>query len=415
MIRVMDLGYGTEYEAFREQVCTFLDARWPPTDSNPKGSRPADATSEQIRSFRRQAIDAGYLYRNIPRRYGGSEQESDILAAQIIREACGAARAPLELTGQGPQMLVPTLLERGHSWQKERFVRKAIEGEEYWCQGFSEPGAGSDLAGIRTTGELVGDEWIVTGQKIWTSNWERAQYMFALVRTEPGAGKHAGISYLLLKMDQPGVEVRPLKQITGESEFAEVFLDEARTPEDWIVGERGEGWAVSRSLLKHERNMIGGSNRSAGLFASLLRLARNVQIDGRPAVENPQVRESLALIHGYVETQRCSSYVQLTRELQGRDPETLPLMNKITSTNIGQEVSKVAHRLLGPESALAPRGQPAGKTSGNEKWMHQFMGSLGMAIAGGTSNIQRNIIAERGLGLPRDTAANTFDEKSDES
>jgi alkylation response protein AidB-like acyl-CoA dehydrogenase len=171
------------------------------------------------------------------------------------------------------------------------------------------------------------------------------------------------------------------------------------------VARRGEGWNVSRSLLRHERNMIGSANRSAGLFRSLLRLARKAQIDGRPAVEDREVRETLAAIYGYVETQRCSSYIQLTRELQDRDAGILPMLNKISDTNIGQQVSKLAHRLLGAESALAPRGQPKGKTSGNEKWMNQFMGSLGMAIAGGTSNIQRNIIAERGLALPRDAAA----------
>ena len=406
----MDLGYGTEYEAFREQVRAFLGAHWPPPDSNPEGSRPADATPDQIRSFRRAAVDAGYLYRNIPRRYGGSEQEPDILAAQIIREEFGSVRAPTELTGQGPQMLAPTLLERGSEWQKEHFVCKAIEGEHLWCQGYSEPGAGSDLASLRTTGVVQDGEWVINGQKIWTSHWKRAQYMFALVRTEPEASKHAGISYLLLEMDQPGVEVRPLRQITGDSEFAEVFFDDARTPEDWIVGERGQGWAVSRSLLRHERNMIGSANRSAGLFRSLLRLARKARIDGRPAVEDRQVREALAAIHGYVETQRCSSYIQLTRELTGRDSGTLGMFNKIGDTNIGQEVSKLAQRLLGPESALAPRGQPPGRTSGNEKWMNQFMGSLGMAIAGGTTNIQRNIIAERGLGLPRDSAAAKGDE-----
>jgi alkylation response protein AidB-like acyl-CoA dehydrogenase len=206
-------------------------------------------------------------------------------------------------------------------------------------------------------------------------------------------------------MDQPGIDVRPLKQITGDSEFAEVFFNDARTPADWIVGKRGEGWKVSRSLLRHERNMIGGASRSEGLFQSLLRLARTAEIDGRPALEDRQVREALAAIHGYVETQKCSSYVQLTRELQGRDPEMLPMLNKLSSSNIAQQIARLAQRLLGAESALAPRGQPAGKTSGNEKWMNQFMGSLGMAIAGGTSNIQRNIIAERGLGLPRDVAA----------
>jgi alkylation response protein AidB-like acyl-CoA dehydrogenase len=206
-------------------------------------------------------------------------------------------------------------------------------------------------------------------------------------------------------MDQPGVEVRPLKQITGESEFAEVFLNHARTPADWIVGRRGEGWRVSRSLLRHERNMIGSATRSAALFRSLLQLARSTEIDGRPALADRSIRESLAAIHGYVETQRFSSYVQLTRGLQGRDPESLPLLNKLADTRIAEEVARLAQRLVGSESMLAPRGQPTGATSGNEKWMNQFLGSLGLAIAGGTSNIQRNIIAERGLGLPRDAAA----------
>jgi alkylation response protein AidB-like acyl-CoA dehydrogenase len=395
----MDLGYGTEYEAYREEVRGFLRAHWPP------GTSPRDPSAEHVRAFRRAAIDAGYLYRSIPRRYGGSEQVPDILAAQIIREEFGAVRAPMELTGQGPSMVAPTLLEWGSDWQREKFVRKAIEGEHIWCQGYSEPGAGSDLASLRTTGELRNGEWVINGQKIWTTHWKRAQYMFALVRTEPDASKHAGISYLLLEMDQPGVEVRPLKQITGDSEFAEVFLNDARTPEDWIVGRRGEGWTVSRSLLRHERNMIGSANRSTGLFQSLLRLARKATIDGRPAIEDRQVREALASIHGYVQTQRCSSYIQLTRELQGRDPGTLPLLNKLNDTNIGQQVALLSQRLVGAESALAQRGQPEGLTSGNEKWSNQFMGSLGMAIAGGTSNIQRNIIAERGLGLPRDAAA----------
>jgi alkylation response protein AidB-like acyl-CoA dehydrogenase len=396
----MDLGYGTQYDAYREQVRDFLRAHWPPPEAGPEG-----ASREQIQRFRRAAIDAGYLYRNIPRQYGGSEQEADVLAAQIIREEFGAARAPMELTGQGPQMLAPTLLEWGTEWQKDHFIRKAIEGEHIWCQGYSEPGAGSDLASLRTSGALRDGEWVINGQKIWTTHWNRAQYMFALVRTEPAASKHAGIPYLLLEMDQPGIDVRPLKQITGDSEFAEVFFNDARTPADWIVGKRGEGWKVSRSLLRHERNMIGGASRSEGLFQSLLRLARTAEIDGRPALEDRQVREALAAIHGYVETQKCSSYVQLTRELQGRDPEMLPMLNKLSSSNIAQQIARLAQRLLGAESALAPRGQPAGKTSGNEKWMNQFMGSLGMAIAGGTSNIQRNIIAERGLGLPRDVAA----------
>jgi alkylation response protein AidB-like acyl-CoA dehydrogenase len=202
-------------------------------------------------------------------------------------------------------------------------------------------------------------------------------------------------------MDQPGIEVRPLRQITGGREFSEVFLDDARTAADWIVGERGQGWAVSKTLLRHERNMVGAANRSSGLFASLVRLARRARIDGRPAIEDPVVRDALAQLYGYVEAQRLSSYLQLSREVSGREQGILPLLNKLGGTNIGQEAARIAQQMLGPEALLAPARQPEGMTSGNERWTNQWMGSLGLAIAGGASNIQRNIIAERGLGLPR--------------
>ena len=391
----MYLGLGSEYEALREEVRGFLADHWP------AGTKVSQVGDEKVLAFRRAAIDAGYLYRSIPRRYGGSEQPADVLAAMVMKEEFEAARAPTELTGQGPQMLVPTLLEWGTDWQKENFIRKAIEGEHLWCQGYSEPEAGSDLASLRTRGELRDGEWVINGHKIWTTRSTIAHYMFALVRTEPEAGKHAGISYLLLPMDQPGVEIRPLKQLTGDAEFAEVFLTDARTPADWIVGARGEGWKVSRSLLRHERNMIGGASRMSGLFERLLRLARKTELDGRPAIDDPQVREELARLYGYVETQRASSYVQLTKEVNGAAQGMLPMFNKLGSTNFGQAVAELAQQLLGVEATLAPFGQPDGRTPGNEKWTNQIMGSLGLAIAGGASNIQRNVIAERGLGLPR--------------
>ena len=162
--------------------------------------------------------------------------------------------------GIGTMMLVPTLLERGEEWQKEKWVGPTILGEVVWCQGYSEPGSGSDLASLKTRGVLDGDEWVINGQKIWTSGAHRADYMFCLVRTEPEAQKHAGISYLLIDMKQPGIDVRPLKQMTGTAEFNEVFLNDVRTPKDWIVGKRGEGWLVSRTTLKHERNSIGDAS-----------------------------------------------------------------------------------------------------------------------------------------------------------
>ncbi len=392
----MDLAYGAEYEDFRAEVRAFLEENW-----SPKGDAAERPRRESRTRFRRLATERGYLYRSVPRRFGGSEQEPDALRAQVIGEEFARVRAPGEVSGNGMSMLVPTLLERGEEWQKEFFIPKTVSGDCRWAQGYSEPGSGSDLASLRTRGELVGDEWVLNGQKIWTSDALDCQYMFTLVRTEPDASKHAGISHLLVPLDQPGIEIRPLKMITGESHFNEVFLNDARTKADWIVGGRGEGWQVSRTTLKHERNMIG--SRSQILFDSLFRLARKATIDGRPALEDPIIRERVAALEAWVWAQRYSGYFQTTCGLNGGDPGLLPLMNKLLSTEIGHEITRVAIDLIGDASLLEPFGE-SGASRGNERWMNQFMGSLGSAIAGGTSNIQRNIIAERGLGLPREAA-----------
>ena len=391
----MDLSYGQEYEDFRQEVRDFLNEHW----GTVSGSKPS---GKDIASFRQLAIDRGYLYRHVPRHLGGSEQPADSLRAQVIAEEFTKARAPREVSGNGVSMVVPTLLDRAEDWQKERFIPKTVSGEYRWAQGYSEPGSGSDLASLRTRGERVGDEWVINGQKIWTSDAQNCQYMYTLVRTEPDAPKHAGISYLLVPLDQPGIEIRPLKQITGTAEFNEVFLNDARTPADWIVGKRGEGWQVSRTTLRHERNAIG--SRSEGLYASLLKLMKGATLDGRPALQDPVIRERMAALEAFVWAQRYSSYYQTTCHLKGRDPGILQMMNKLLTTETQAEIAQLALEVIGDAGTLAPFDE-TGKPRGDERWMNQFMGSLGIAIAGGTSNIQRNIIAERGLGLPRDASA----------
>ncbi len=397
----MDLSYGAEYEAFREEVRDFLAASWPL-----KGDEAELGVEEQQKLFRERATEKGYLCRNIPKQYGGSEQPPDVLKAQILREEFSAARAPMEARGIGTMMLVPTLLDRGEEWQKEKWVRSTMTGETIWCQGYSEPGSGSDLASLKTRGELVDGEWVINGQKIWTSGAHRADYMFCLVRTEPEEPKHAGISYLLIDMKQPGIDVRPLKQMNGTADFNEVFLNDVRTPEDWIVGKRGEGWLVSRTTLKHERNSIGGAAQSLAMFEALLKLAQKTELDGRPAIEHPEVRQRLVELEGYVRSHQYSGFVQLTRDFRKESAGLLGLMNKIVSTNIGHRVAGIAMDLLGDDGLLAPGARSnTGLPKGNAGWVSQYMWSLGVAIAGGTANIQRNIIAERGLGLPRDAAA----------
>jgi alkylation response protein AidB-like acyl-CoA dehydrogenase len=387
----MDLSYSAEYLQFRDEVRQFLGSHW-------RASRDEAA----VAAFRRLATSQGYLNRSIPKIYGGSQQSPDVMKAHIIREEFARARAPTDISSNGVQMLVPTLLEHGTDWQKEKFIPRTIGGEYLWAQGYSEPGSGSDLASLKTRGELVGGEWVINGQKIWTTRAHLCQYMFALIRTEPEADKRSGISYLLLELKQPGITIRPIHQIDGGREFCEVFFDNARTPADWIVGQRGKGWEVSKSTLKHERNWVGAAASLRDLFDKLVKLAQSTQRSGRPAIADPLIRDRLVALEGAVLAHTYSGYYQLTKGALNEEPGIIGLMNKLNSTDLGQEVAAIATDLIGPDLMKAPGG---GKDRGNERWVNQVIGSLGMAIAGGTSNIQRNIIAERGLQLPREEYA----------
>jgi alkylation response protein AidB-like acyl-CoA dehydrogenase len=212
-----------------------------------------------------------------------------------------------------------------------------------------------------------------------------------------------GISYLLIELDQPGISIRPLKQMNGGNDFNEVFFDDAETPDNMLVGARGKGWTVSKSLLKHERNRLGGVDRSEGLFASLLKLAQRARIGDGPAIEDRALRERLGRLRSRLEVQRMSANIQLSRDLEGKPQGLLPLTNKLAQSDFSQAVAEVAMELVGDDALLAPGVR---EPQGDERWLNHYMASLSAAIAGGTSNIQRNIIAERGLGLPRDKVAN---------
>jgi alkylation response protein AidB-like acyl-CoA dehydrogenase len=399
----MDLSYGAEYESFRAELREFL-AGWPL-----RGAEAELPIEEQERRFRARGLERGYVCRHVPVEYGGSGQEPDPVKDAILREEYAASGAPGDRLDQGAGMLVPTLLEWGTEEQKRRFVPPTLRGEICWCQGYSEPGSGSDLASLQSRAELKGGEWILNGQKIWTSFADRADWMFGLFRTEPEAPRHAGISYLLIPMKQPGITVRPLRQLTGSLEFNEVFFHDARTSAENIVGKRGEGWQVSRSTLKHERGLIGSPRLMRGLFDALLDLARRTQRGGRPALEDPRVRQRLAEIEGYVRSAETTTLRLLSARLKGQEQKVvLPmLMAKLFSTDVAQMVAKAAWDLAGDEGLLAPlRPEPYYDSSGTGPgWTHNYLATLGPAIAGGASNIQRNIIGERGLGLPRDLRA----------
>lgn len=392
----MDLSYGAEAESFRLDVRAFLKAAWQPPAMRGKELR------AYITAFRAQAVAAGYLYRAVPKRYGGSGQPVDVIKAQVIREEFGRARAPMEIPGMGVNMVVPTLLERGTEAQREAFVRQTLEGSVVWAQGYSEPGSGSDLASVRTKGELVDGQWVINGQKIWTSTYEEPTHMFALVRTEPGAPKHDGISYLLIDLRQPGVTRRPIKQITGGANFNEYFLENVTTPADWIVGNRGEGWQVSRTTLKHERAMIGSTEGLGAQFEKLVELAQSQTRNGKPAIQDPLIRDALVKIEAWVLAHRASSYRIFSTAAAHEDAGIISSMMKLLLTEIGHDMALLAQELIG-DFALLEASQTE-KKRGPEKWLDLIYGSLGNSIAGGTTNIQRNIIGERGLGLPRDLA-----------
>ncbi len=387
----MDLLYGSEYDIFEQEIEQFL----------------AD-TPKHIdrRSFLQNAIGQGYVYRHIPKRFGGSEQLFDPIRETIVSRLFDASPFSWRLGPQSTGMIVPTLLEAGADWQREQFIPPTLLGDSVWCQGYSEPGAGSDLASLRSTAHLDRDEWVINGQKIWTSDAEDAGFMFGMFRTEPEADKHAGISYLLLEMNQPGLDVRPLKQITGATHFYEVFFDDVRTPANWIVGERGEGWRVARANLKYERN-LGGGPRLRQRFDAVLSLAQTSMRSGKPAIQDAVIRQRLAEIEGEVRCAETMTLRQLSAAARDEDELVmLPLLvNKLYGTGIGEHIAQLGYDLIGDEGMIAPSRSTWDAVSASAEetdWVDQYLFELASGIAAGSSNIQRNVIGERGLGLPRD-------------
>jgi alkylation response protein AidB-like acyl-CoA dehydrogenase len=395
----MDLRYGEEYERFRVEVRAFLSENWPL-----RGDEAGLGAQAGAALLRGRAIAKGYLARAIPRAYGGSEQPSDVLRSAIIREEFSSVAAPQDVPAPAAQ-LVPTLLHHASEEQKRAYLPRTLTGELRWCQGYSEPNAGSDLANVQTRAELEGGEWVIRGQKIWTSYAHEAEMIYMLVRTEPAAsGKHAGLSYLLVDMRQPGIEVRPLRGLSGDAHFNEVFFDGARAPADRIIGKRGQGWIVSRSTLIAERNAVGNARESLRHLASVVELAKRARRAGRPAIEDPQIRQRLVEIEGFVRAQEYSGLRQLTNDARGERPGLIDHVSKLAGTNIGSELSRLALEIEG-EGAL---GEPTRRREivdgfeGNP--LGRYLLSIGLRIGGGTSNINRNIIGEQGLGLPRDAA-----------
>ncbi len=382
----MDLTLTPELAAFRDEVRAFLDAR----KAEHEGGAPKDA-----RAWQRLLIDNGYAARTIPREYGGFGAEPDGLKARIIAEAFIAAGAPRGMSGQGISMLVPTLLEMGTEEQKRRWIPPTLSGEIIWCQGYSEPGAGSDLANLQTKAVEDGDDFLISGSKIWTSTAAQAQMMFCLVRTEPDKPKHEGISYVLFPMDTPGIEVRPLKTMTGQAEFNEVFLTDVRVPQANVVGGRGRGWQVANTTLKHERGMLGDPNATEARLKSLIELMTTETVDGQRIIDNPIFRDRLMQLQARVLSMKFNGLRTMTDDTAG----LARLVVKLQGCELNHQVAALAIDALGELGILYHDG-PHLRAKGRWQWNYMF--DLGLIIGGGTAQIQKNIISERGLGMPRE-------------
>lgn len=395
----MDLSYGPEYEAFRQEVRHFLKEHG---DEAPRG---AALRSEASLAWQRKLIEHGYTARTIPKAYGGAGEAPDILKSRIIAEEFAEAGVSAGLGGQGISMLVPTLLELGTEEQRQQFIAPTIRGEMVWCQGYSEPGAGSDLAALKTRAELDGDEWVVNGQKIWTSTAQLADWIFCLVRTEPDAPKHDGISFLLFEMSTPGIEVRPLVDMTGAANFNEVFFTDVRVPKGQIVGKRGDGWRVANSILGNERDSLGNPNATMTRFHALKALMQEETIDGRRLIDDPVLLDRLMQIQGkalamtYNDLRVLSAKVNQTQGGGANDTRLARALVKLEGTELRHELEGLAIDVLG-ELGLAYGDNPLLRDGGS--WQSQYMYFLGLIIGGGTSQIQKNIISERVLGMPKE-------------
>jgi alkylation response protein AidB-like acyl-CoA dehydrogenase len=393
----MDLHFTPEEEEFRLKVRNFLEENVPKSGlSAAREGREDKAWLESAKAWQRKLYEAGYVALAWPREYGG--QALDPVRQSIVNDEMVRARAPYLVGGSGLGMLGPTLISWGTEEQKQRHLRKILTAEEIWCQGYSEPGSGSDLASLRTRAETVGDEFIVNGQKVWTSGAQYADWMFCLVRTDPEAPKHRGISYILIDMHSPGITVRPLVQMTGDRGFNEVFFDSVHVPRKNLVAKLNEGWIVANATLFHERNMLGAASGSEQRMDRLLALARTVKRNGRRLTEDPVFRQRLVDLEIRVEAMKYHSLRQLTDQVRGRNPGIEAMINKLVGTELNHDLAIAAMEAMGDYAMLSRDDE---RVMDHGYWPYEWMFSLGLVIGGGTSHIQKNIIAERGLKMPK--------------
>jgi acyl-CoA dehydrogenase len=332
-----------------------------------------------------------------PEAFGG--RAAGPLEVMAFAEEIARRDVPQGIFTIGTGMMGPTIIAHGDTQQKDRFLPPLLRGEEIWCQLWSEPGAGSDLAGLRARAEIDGDEFVLNGQKVWTSGAHYSDYALGIFRTDPDAPKHKGISCLIVPMATPGIEVRPLRQMTGEAHFNEVFFDDARVPVKHLVGDLHDGWRVARTTLMYERMATGTSISCGESFTTLARLVASCTRDGRPAGDDPLIRQKLAIVYTRARLFDLTTARVRTALASGGIPGAEASILKLAATYFFTELAESGLALLGPGGTLADDDAPEGG-----RWTDAVNGSFAMHIGGGTDEIQRNIIGETVLGLPREPA-----------
>jgi alkylation response protein AidB-like acyl-CoA dehydrogenase len=376
----MDLTFNDRETAFRDEVRAWFAANDP--GAAPSGEDPQYAWRKD---FQRRMADAGLAAVHWPPEYGG--RGATLTESAIFFEELGRSGAPLPANVLGLLLAGPTIMIWGTPEQKERHLAPILTADEIWCQGFSEPDAGSDLASLKTRAVKDGDDWLVTGQKVWTSGAQYSKWCMLVARTDFDAPKHKGLTYFLMDMDQPGIEVAPLRQITGEPEFNELFLDEVRIPDANVLGGVGNGWKVALTTLMNER---------AGLAFFLqvrLRQLLDKLIDdaaGRGLLDDPVVADKLGELHLRAEVLRLTAYRGLTAIEKYGMPGPEGSLTKWMWSDTNQQLTQFAADLLGPEALQA--GHP---------WAYELLRARGNSIEGGTTEVLKNIVAERVLGLPK--------------
>jgi alkylation response protein AidB-like acyl-CoA dehydrogenase len=376
----MDLTLTSEEEAFRDEVRAWLNENHP--GAEPDGE---EAKFEFRRAWQRELHDAGWAGISWPKEYGG--RGASLIEQAIFSEEMVRAKAPSPANVLGLVMGGPVVIAHGTEEQKERFLEPILSGKEIWCQGFSEPESGSDLASLKTKAVRDNGGWRVTGQKVWTTYAHEAKWCMLLARSEPDAPKHKGLTYFICDMDQDEIEVRPLRQITGEAEFNEIFLEGAHVPDENLVGGEGNGWNVAITTLMHERAGLGA--------ASAITVRRELDelialINERGLAGDPVIRQRIAELKIGVEALRLGALRALTQQMKVGIPGPEGSVAKWEWAMLNQKLTELAVDVLGPE-ALRP----------DSEWAYRFLRARANSIEGGTTEVMKNIIAERVLGLPR--------------